>query len=531
MGDYEQCISLRSLLQLTLSRRSSLWVGAVLFVTGSFGAVDLRPWIPVMKAKRALGVPVDELAAEHRVVVVMTTIPLRIDSIEPVIDSMLSQTWPIAGLYLSVPNRYNRTGEQYQIPEWLRAKTGVRIVRCHDLGPGTHLLNGLRLERDPWTFMVIVDDDHIYAPELVENLMRSALAYPGSAVAAQGFLSVPGLAIDKSRDTPRYLHDQGFASGPVLVSYLGVVYQRGFFDDSIFDYSSTSRQCMFQDDMWFSAHLAGKGIKRYVLGAALGVQELTHFHLGPSSLTKWKENRPRQVSKECNEGLLRHDPNIWALRRRVVLSLAGLPPMPAQLPGEGETRWDVASGTSASALAWLVWSKQLLKVVQKLPRQPDLVYVCTSFKAGREAASIPGGSFRLGSLLVSPSDACSPDLRELPVGKAMRDPLKWEGDPDTIIVLGTLDDVAADISAFALVASCAARRSMDEDRSRSEGASDRTTKAVFVGLGAGMDADTDHDLPNGRVLQDPSSPFCRTGGLVAASLGAFESFVGQRPAA
>jgi hypothetical protein len=38
----------------------------------------------------------------------------------------------------------------------------IRLMRCEDLGPGTHLLNGLRLEEDPWTFLVVVDDDHIY---------------------------------------------------------------------------------------------------------------------------------------------------------------------------------------------------------------------------------------------------------------------------------------------------------------------------------------------------------------------------------
>ena len=31
-----------------------------------------------------------------------------------------------------------------------------------------------------------------------------------------------------------------------------------------------------QDDMWFSAHRATKGIKRFVLGAALGVQDSCH---------------------------------------------------------------------------------------------------------------------------------------------------------------------------------------------------------------------------------------------------------------
>lgn len=48
----------------------------------------------------------------------MTTIPKRIDYTEPVIDSMLRQTWPPNELYMSVPYVYNRTGEAYSIPKW-----------------------------------------------------------------------------------------------------------------------------------------------------------------------------------------------------------------------------------------------------------------------------------------------------------------------------------------------------------------------------------------------------------------------------
>ena len=46
---------------------------------------------------------------------------------------------------------------------------------------------------------------------------------------------------------PRYLQDQGYSAGPVLVSYLGVVYQRGFFDDRVFQYGQGCQQCRFQD--------------------------------------------------------------------------------------------------------------------------------------------------------------------------------------------------------------------------------------------------------------------------------------------
>ena len=46
--------------------------------------------------------------------------------------------------------------------------------------------------------------------QLIEHLMRSALANPGSAVAAQGFLSVPGILESQELTS---LQDQGQASG------------------------------------------------------------------------------------------------------------------------------------------------------------------------------------------------------------------------------------------------------------------------------------------------------------------------------
>eukprot|EP00933_Yihiella_yeosuensis_P006263 TRINITY_DN11096_c0_g1_i3.p1 TRINITY_DN11096_c0_g1~~TRINITY_DN11096_c0_g1_i3.p1 ORF type:complete len:565 (-),score=90.58 TRINITY_DN11096_c0_g1_i3:376-1848(-) len=385
------------------------------------------------------------MAEDYRVVVVMTTIPKRIHRIEPVLDSMLAQTWPIRELYLNIPDKYNRTGEPYVIPEWLQKKQGVKIVRCEDLGPGTHLLNGLRLEQDPWTFLAVVDDDHIYSPELVETLMRGALAYPGTAVAAQGFLSIPGL-LNSAEITsfeesgfkrPRYLHDQGFTAGPVLVSYLGVVYQRGFFDDSVFDYSWASNQCRYQDDMWFSAHLAKKGIRRNVIGAALGVQELTDMHLGPESLTYWEDNKPRGISDDCNLAMLLQDSTLWTYRRRVVLALGGLPPPPAGL-------W---SNSEVSA-EW----QSVLTALKSLRRLPDLVYLCTEgwgpqFQPATQQDELSrkrgavGSSFWLEDVLVTGSDACKPNAAEPRVMSLLHNPLQWEGDPNTIVVFGTLKDV------------------------------------------------------------------------------------------
>ena len=48
----------------------------------------------------------------------------------------------------------------------------------------------------------------------------------------------------------------------VLVSYLGMLYFRGFFDDTVLEARHPGGPCYNQDDMWFSAHVAAKGIPR-----------------------------------------------------------------------------------------------------------------------------------------------------------------------------------------------------------------------------------------------------------------------------
>lgn len=482
-----------------------------------------------------------ELVEQYRVVVLMTTIPKRIEYIEPVIDSMLRQTWPASEIYMSIPYVYNRTGESYKIPEWMQAKP-IRLMRCEDLGPGTHLLNGLRLEEDPWTFLVVVDDDHIYGHQLIEQLMRSALANPGSAVAAQGFLSVPGILElqeltalqDQGVQRPRYLQDQGFPAGPVLVSYLGVVYQRGFFDERVFQYDRACYQCRYQDDMWFSAHLASKGIKRFVLGAALGVQELTEMHLGPESLTKWPENRPRNVSDDCNQCLLqKRSTKLWAFRRRVVLALAGLPSA-AGLPSEVSPEWE-----------------SVLASIKRLSNWPDLTYLCT---AGWEGSSgfILGKSFLLNDILVTGSTACEAqgDAR---ISQLLRDLLLWEGDANTVLVMGSLEDLQkGDPEDFWAVAECAAnmydfhvQQADDDERALREAedqaASKQDPKEFLV-------EKFGHLMLNSRFRQRPLEltsglgdqmprrsraasgaqtwPYCRLGSWLAASVGAFNEMPG-----
>merc|ERR1712232_1082467 len=96
--------------------------------------------------------------------------------------------------------------------------------------------------------------------------------------------------------------------------------------------------------------------------------------------------------------------------------------------------------------------------------------------------------------------------QELSVGRALRDALRWEGDPDTLMVLGTLDDLAIHSGAFDSVAACAARRHKTDDR---EG------KPLDVDYGRwSLGTSSDEEL---------GTPFCRSDGLVGICIGSFEA--------
>merc|ERR1711933_718196 len=69
-----------------------------------------------------------------------------------------------------------------------------------------------------------------------------------------------------------------------------------------------------------------------------------------------------------------------------------------------------------------------------------------------------GTSFRLGGLLVTASDACGAYAQEARVGQLLRDPLQWEGDPNTLVIVGTLHDVLSQGAELQAVADCAAER-------------------------------------------------------------------------
>ncbi len=115
----------------------------------------------------------------------LTTTPLRIEHMEPTIKSLLAQGPKT--VYLNVPYKFNKTGEDYVIPSWLNKyiETGqVTLIRLTDKGPATKFMGLFEYEKgiDPEEYICVVDDDHVYNKNLLSNLINKADQFNGTRV-------------------------------------------------------------------------------------------------------------------------------------------------------------------------------------------------------------------------------------------------------------------------------------------------------------------------------------------------------------
>jgi hypothetical protein len=111
------------------------------------------------------------------VFVSVTTLPSRIGRLRPTLDSLRAQTLPPDRILVCLPPRSVREGAAYALPPWLDPPPpGVEVVRSEqDHGPGTKLL-GCLPRVPPDACLIVVDDDMVYKPFLVERLYRAQLA-------------------------------------------------------------------------------------------------------------------------------------------------------------------------------------------------------------------------------------------------------------------------------------------------------------------------------------------------------------------
>jgi hypothetical protein len=207
----------------------------------------------------------------RRVIASLSTMPDRINNLEPTLRSLLEQTRPPDEIVLAVPQFSIRQQKEYVIPSYLEKIPRLRILRCEkDWGPATKFIPVIQDELAAGrsdTLIMVVDDDRTYPRDALETFLyyhtqlpEAALCFRGAVMPENFVWFLPKLfRANQIREPKRVAVITGTASYLV---------QPRFFDSALWDYSASPPSAFYMDDIWISGCLDRRGIKKYVVPAS-----------------------------------------------------------------------------------------------------------------------------------------------------------------------------------------------------------------------------------------------------------------------
>ena len=110
---------------------------------------------------------------KDKIIISLTTIPSRINNIEPVLKSLLNQYLEPSYIYLNIPKNYNRFKDPIVIPDFIQKYDKVKINYIeNDYGPASKFIGTLESNSiDPDDIIVITDDDIIKERHWLSGLL------------------------------------------------------------------------------------------------------------------------------------------------------------------------------------------------------------------------------------------------------------------------------------------------------------------------------------------------------------------------
>lgn len=207
-------------------------------------------------AKDYLTLPrASEQPHDTQVVISLTTLPSRMGLLHHTLKSLLCQTRRADLIVLNLPRHSAKENCPYVVPPDIQSLAAFPWFQIHwvdtDYGPATKLLPTLTHPAvQPRDRIVVVDDDVLYGPKLVERLCAYAAGHPSEAV------TVTGWHAKQLRHTPAGLVTLWPQRVTALQGYGGYLVRPCFFDvPALMDYSGAPRECRIADDVWISGHL------------------------------------------------------------------------------------------------------------------------------------------------------------------------------------------------------------------------------------------------------------------------------------
>src|SRR2546429_1621475 len=208
---------------------------------------------------------------QRRVIASLTTVPGRINNLRPTIRSLLKQTRPPDEIVLAIPEFSVREQRPYVVPEYLLRLPRVRVLHCaEDWGPATKFIGAIQDELAAGrenSLIMVVDDDRLYPRDALETYLYYSEQLPNAALCFRGAAMPSTLDWDDAKMI--YAKDLREPRPVAVITGCGSYLVRArFFDRSLWDYSGAPSVAFYIDDIWISAWLSRRGVKRYVVPAS-----------------------------------------------------------------------------------------------------------------------------------------------------------------------------------------------------------------------------------------------------------------------
>jgi Glycosyl transferase family 2 len=240
-------------------------------------ALSLKRLLPrIRKHRRQVRFIRETLTANRtldnrRVIASLSTVPDRINNLRPTIRSLLKQTRPPDEIVLAIPEFSVRERRPYVVPNYISRLPRVRVLHCpEDWGPATKFIGAIQDElaagRDN-TLIMVVDDDRLYPRDALETYLKYSEQLPEAALCFRGAAMPSTLDWDDAKMI--YAKDLREPRPVAVITGCGsYLIQPRFFDGSLWDYSRAPSVAFYIDDIWISAWLSRRGVKRYVVPAS-----------------------------------------------------------------------------------------------------------------------------------------------------------------------------------------------------------------------------------------------------------------------
>ena len=191
---------------------------------------------------------------EKRTFISLSTIPTRINDIEPVLESLINQTVKPYKIFINAPKKYARFSEKLVIPEFLSKKKFKDVAEVYytdeDYGPATKFIGSLiNKEIKPNDLLLITDDDIIKQNKWIEILLKN----------------------HKNNRVTSFVERS--LGNKIIWGYLGYVFQKKFINlqEVVKFYKSVSSKCFLVDDHWLTGYCHYKKLEIYNVPISLAV--------------------------------------------------------------------------------------------------------------------------------------------------------------------------------------------------------------------------------------------------------------------